>query len=166
MLPRRRGWIGNWDWHIYTTVYKVDNWWEQIVYHRELYSMLCGDHMRRKSKEEGICICVADSVCCITETNIAFSSVHFSHSAVSDSLRPHEPQHARPPSPSSTPRVHPKSCPSSWWCHPAISSSVVPFSSCPQSFPSSESFQWVSSLRQVAKVLELQILLTLIIFYG
>ena len=57
-----------------------------------------------------------------------------------DSLQPHEPQHARPPCPSPTPRVHPDSCPSSWWCHPAISSSVVPFSSCPQSFPASGSF--------------------------
>ena len=69
-----------------------------------------------------------------------FSSVQFSHSVVSDSLRPHESQHARPPCPSPTPRVHPNSCPSSRWCHPATSSSVVPFSSCPQSLPASESF--------------------------
>ena len=67
-------------------------------------------------------------------------SVQFSHSVVSDSLRPHESQHARPPCPSPTPRVHSNSRPSSQWCHPAISSSVVPFSSCPQSFPASESF--------------------------
>ena len=66
-----------------------------------------------------------------------FSSVQFSHSAVSDSLRPHESQHARPPCPSPTPGVYSNSCPSSWWCHPAISSSVVPFSSCPQSLPAS-----------------------------
>ena len=59
---------------------------------------------------------------------------------MSDSLQPHESQHARPPCPSPTPRVHANSCPSSWWCHPAISSSVVPFSSCPQSLPESESF--------------------------
>ena len=59
---------------------------------------------------------------------------------MSDSLRPHEPQHARPPGPSPTPRVYSNSCPSSYWCHPAISSSVVPFSSCPQSLPTSESF--------------------------
>ena len=69
-----------------------------------------------------------------------FSSVQFSRSVVSDSLRPHESQHARPPWPSPTPGVHSDSCPSSEWCHPAISSSVVPFSSCPQSLPSSESF--------------------------
>ena len=67
-------------------------------------------------------------------------SVQFSHSVVSDSLRPHELQHARPPCPSPTPRVHPNSCPSSRWCHPAISSSIVPFSSCPQSLPESGSF--------------------------
>ena len=59
---------------------------------------------------------------------------------MSDSLRPHEWQHARPPCPLPTPRVHPDSCPSSQWCHPAISSSVIPFSSCPQSLPASESF--------------------------
>ena len=67
-------------------------------------------------------------------------SVQFSCSVVSDSLRPHESQHARPPCPSPTAGVYPNSCPSSWWCHPAISSSVVPFSSCPQSLPDSGSF--------------------------
>ena len=67
-------------------------------------------------------------------------SVQFSHSVVSDSLQPHELQHTRPPCPSPTPGVHPDSRPSSQWCHPAISSSVVPFSSCPQSLPASESF--------------------------
>ena len=69
-----------------------------------------------------------------------FSSVQFSRSVVSNSLRPHELQHTRPPCPSPTPRVHPNSCPLSRWCHPAISYSVVPFSSCPQSIPASESF--------------------------
>ena len=59
------------------------------------------------------------------------SSVQFSRTLMSNSLRPHEPQHARPPRPSPTPRVYPNSCPSSRWCHPAISSSVVLFSSCP-----------------------------------
>ena len=70
-----------------------------------------------------------------------FSSVQFSRSVVSNSLRPHEPQHARPPCPSPTPAVHPNPCPSSWWCHPTISSSVVPFASCPQSSLASGSFQ-------------------------
>ena len=67
-------------------------------------------------------------------------SVQFSCSVMSDSLRPCELQHSRPPCPSPTPRVHPNSCPSSQWCHPAISSSIVPFSSCPQSLPASGSF--------------------------
>ena len=68
------------------------------------------------------------------------ASVQFSHSVVSNSLRCHESQHARPPCPTPTPGVHLDSGPSSQWCHPAISSSVVPFSSCPQFFPASESF--------------------------
>ena len=68
------------------------------------------------------------------------TSVQFSCPVVSDSLRSHELQHDRPPCPSSTPRVHSNSCPSSQWCHPAIVSSVVPFSSCPQCLPASESF--------------------------
>ena len=69
-----------------------------------------------------------------------FSSVQFSHSVVSNSLWSHESKHARPPYPSPTPGVYPNPCPSSRWCHPAISSSVVPFSSCPQSLPASGSF--------------------------
>ena len=71
---------------------------------------------------------------------VVFSSAQFSRSVVSDSLRPHESQHTGPPCPSPTPGVHPDSRLSSQWCHPAISSSVVPFSSCPQSLPESESF--------------------------
>ena len=75
-------------------------------------------------------------------------SVQFSLSVVSDSLWPHESQHTRPPCPSPTPRVHSDSCPSSPWCHPAILSSVIPFSYCPQSlqasgsFPMSQLFVW------------------------
>ena len=67
-------------------------------------------------------------------------SVQFSCSVMSDYLRLHESQHTRPPCPSPTPGVYLNSCPLSWWCHPAISSSVVPFSSCPQSLPASGSF--------------------------
>ena len=76
------------------------------------------------------------------------SSVQFSRSVMSDSLQPHESQHTRPPCPSPTPRVHSNSCPSSRWCHPTISSSVIPFFSCPQflpasgSFPMSQLFTW------------------------
>ena len=69
-----------------------------------------------------------------------FSSVQFSCSVESASLWPHELQHARPPCPLPIPRVHSNSCPSNRWCHPAISSSVIPFSSCPQSLPASGSF--------------------------
>ena len=68
-----------------------------------------------------------------------FSSIQFSCSVVSDPLWPIEPQHARPPCLSPAPGVYPNSCPSRWWCHPTISSSVVPFSSCPQPFPASGS---------------------------
>ena len=73
-------------------------------------------------------------------------SVQFSHSFVSDSLRSHGLQHTRPPCPWSTPGVHPNSCPSSWWHHPTISSSVIPFSSCPQSLPAIGSFQMSQAL--------------------
>ena len=76
----------------------------------------------------------------VQDEMIQFSSVQFSRSVVSDSLRPHESQHARSPCPSPTPGVHSDSCPSSQWCHPAISSSVIPFSSCPESLPA-----WVFS---------------------
>ena len=68
-----------------------------------------------------------------------YLSVQFSCSVVSDSLQPHELQHARPPCPSPNPRVYSNPCPSSWWCHPTVSSSVFPFSSCSQSFPASRS---------------------------
>ena len=74
------------------------------------------------------------------KVGVWFSSVQFSHSVVSDSLWPHGLEHARPPCPSPTPRVHSNSCPLSRWCHPAVSSSVIPFSSCPQSLPASGSF--------------------------
>ena len=70
-----------------------------------------------------------------------FSLVQLTCWVMSNSLWPHEPQHTRPPCPSSTPWVHLNSCPSSWWCHPTILSSVIPFSSCSQSFPASGSFQ-------------------------
>ena len=74
------------------------------------------------------------------------NAAQFSHSVVSNSLQPLESQHARPPYPSPTPRVYSKPCPSSRWCHPAISPSVVPFSSCPQSLPASASFQMIQLL--------------------
>ena len=81
---------------------------------------------------------------------IQFSSVQFSRSVMSDSLRPHESQHTRPPCPSPSPGVHSDSCPSSSWCHPAISS-------CPQSLPASESFPMINSSHEVSKGLEFQL---------
>ena len=80
------------------------------------------------------------NACEISYQILIHSSVQISRSVVSDSLRPHESQHARPPCPSPSPGVHSNSHPSNQWCHPAISSSVVSFSSCPQSLPASESF--------------------------
>ena len=79
--------------------------------------------------------------------SVQFSSVQFRHSVISDSLRPHELQHARPPCPSPTPRVRSNSCPSSWWCHPAISSCVIPFSSLPSIPPRIRVFPNESPLR-------------------
>ena len=77
---------------------------------------------------------------CLVNSKLNYLFSQFSCSVVSDSLRPHEPQHARPPCPSPTPGVYPNPCPLSRWCHPTISSSVIPFSSCRQSFPASGSF--------------------------
>ena len=79
-------------------------------------------------------------------------SVQFSHSVVSDSLQPHESQHARPPCPSPTPGVHPNSCASSQWCHPAISSSVIP-SPAPKPFQHQGLFQWVLGLSKWIHIL-------------
>ena len=89
-----------------------------------------------KCKEEQQCRC---NIFFLSESLGIIRSVQFSRSVVSDSLWPHESQHTRPPCPSPTPRVHSDSRPSSQWCHPATSSSVVPFFSCPQSLPASES---------------------------
>ena len=84
------------------------------------------------------CICMAESLRCSPKTMI---SVQFSRSVMSPSLQPHGLQQARPPCPSPTPGAYSNSCPLNQWCHPTISSSVIPFSSCPQSFPASGSFQ-------------------------
>ena len=82
-----------------------------------------------------MCVCLS-----VSFVYVCLSYTQFSRSVVSDSLWPHKSQHARPPCPSPTPGVHLNSRPSSQWCHPAISSSVVPFSSCSQSLPASEYF--------------------------
>ena len=93
------------------------------------------------------CFLIFIHLFCILDSTYKWNlTVQCSHSVVSDSLQPHESQHARPPCPSPTPGVHSDSCPSSRWCHPAISSSVIPFSSCPQSLPVSV-FSSESTLR-------------------
>ena len=84
---------------------------------------------------------ISNSAFTVKKQKKYYSSVQFSPSVVSDSFRPHGLQHARPPCPSPTPGVYSNSCPLSQWCHPTISSSVIPFSSCLQSFPASGSFQ-------------------------
>ena len=85
------------------------------------------------------------------------SSVQFSHSVMSNYLWPHGLQHARPPCPSPTPRAYSNSCPLSWWCHPTISSSVIPFSSCLQSFPASGSFQMSHFFASGSQSIQLQL---------
>ena len=89
--------------------------------------------------------------------SVLYSSVQFSHSVVSDSLRPHGLQHTRPSCPSPISRIHPNSSPLSQWCHPTFSSSVIPFSSCPHSFPASGSFQMSQLFASGAKILEFQL---------
>ena len=88
---------------------------------------------------------------------ICVFSVQFSHSVISGSLPPHEPQYVRTPYPSPTPGVYPNTCPLSQWCHPVISSSFVPFSSCPQSFPASGCFQMSQLFTSGGQVLEFQL---------
>ena len=88
---------------------------------------------------------------------VQFSSVQFSHSVVSNCLWPHESQHTKPPCPSPSPGVHSNSRPLCRWCHPAISSSVIPFSSCPQPSQHQSLLQWVNSSHEVAKLLEFQL---------
>ena len=85
--------------------------------------------------------CFSKRICFLSVYNkLPQTSVQFSHSVMSNSLWPHGLQHTRPPCPSPTPGVHSNSCPLTWWCHPTISSSVIPFSPCLQSFPASGSF--------------------------
>ena len=91
-------------------------------------------------QNKSVSFLISTCVCVIAQSCLTLS-VQFSCSVVSNSLRPHEPQHARPPCLSPTPRVYSNPCPLSPWYHPTISSSVIPFSSCPQSFSASGSFQ-------------------------
>ena len=114
----------------------------------------------RHSQSLKLILMVKDYLCQSESIKSGISSVQVHRSGMSNSLWPHELQHARTPCPSPTPRVYSNSCPSSWWCHPAISSSVVPFSSCPHPHPPPPNqgiFQWVSSSHEVAKALEFQL---------
>ena len=127
------------------------------VQRKELYSVVC-DNLHRERLWKGLCVHarITEPLCCTSETNTAlqiqFSSVQSLSCA--QLLRPHESQHARPPCPSPTPGVQSDSRPSRQWCHPAISSWVVPFSSCPQclpasgSFPMSQLFAWGGQILQ------------------
>ena len=116
--------------------------WKFIYWHS--FSPPCGislslrDPTIARASTKHSCWDKTSVLACISHED--YYSVQFSHSVVSDSLRPHESQHARPPCPSPTPGVYTNSCPSCQWYHPAISSSVIPFSSCPQSLPASGSF--------------------------
>ena len=115
------------------------------MWHRKLHSVLCGDLNGKEIQKEGIYVYIqlihfAVQQKLTQHCKATVRSDQISRSVMSDSLRPHESQQARPPCPSPTPGVHWDSRLSSQWCHPAISSSVVPFSSCPQSLPASESF--------------------------
>ena len=111
--------------------------WSSVYVNRCMSRGLDGDNLCRAQVIMWSAVCHLCFLSCSALTH-QFSSD--SRSVVSNSLRPHEPQHTRPPCPSPTPGVHPNPCPSSQWCHPTISSSVVPFSSCPPSFPASGSF--------------------------
>ena len=113
-------------------------WWQRMWHHQLNGSEF--EQTPRDSEWQGSLVCCIPWGCRVRHNVVTFRSDQFSRSVVSDSLRPHESQHARPPWPSPTPGVHSDSRPSSQWFHPAISSSVVPFSSCPQSLPASESF--------------------------
>ena len=99
------------------------------------YSLLSISHLSPTMRYQDECLRLVAGI-----ERVQFSSVQFSRSVMSNSLRPLESQQARPPCPSPSPRVHSNSRPSSRWCHPAVSSSVIPFSSCPQILPAPESF--------------------------
>ena len=129
-----RNFLNNWPWCATNFTGNHCGQWERVS--RALFS---APELPCRSKATFINLWLDDRW--ISKNSISYPSVQFSRSVVSDSLRPHGPQHARPPCPSPTPGGYSNSCPFSRWCHPTISSSVVPFSSCLQSFPASGSFQ-------------------------
>ena len=121
----------NRHWPTFTSRTKTDSWWVT-------YRFMKGKYAKFQGNTEYV--------------SRQFSSVQFSCSVVSDSLWRHESQHTRAPCPLPTPGVHPNPCPSSQWCHPTISSSVVPYSSCPQPSQNQGLFKWTSSSHQMAKL--------------
>ena len=131
----------------------------------ELVKWFHGSHHKKfgfSSSGRGAWICISDmftSEDCSAGLKITyeFSSVQFSHSVMSDCLQPHEPQQTRPPCPLPIPGVHPNPCPLCQWCHLTTSSSVVPFFSCPQSFPASGSFQMSQLFASGGQILEFQL---------
>ena len=102
--------------------------------------MRLSSYLKRENEYQGLTLFKIAVWSLANHLILSSNSVQFSRSVLFDSLWPHESQHARPSCPSPTPRVHSNSCPLRQWCHPAISSSVIPFSSCPQSLSASESF--------------------------
>ena len=133
-LPLRRDYLFP---HVKFLFDKLNFLW---FFHLDIHLIQVGLHQRSNTKTESHKTFMHHTFN-IDKSSIAAQSVsQFSRSVVSNSLRPHESQHARPPCPSPTRGVYSHSCPSSWWCHPAISSSVVPFSSCPQPLPASGAF--------------------------
>ena len=121
-----------------------------------VWYLVHGKHLRKK---HCILLLIIIHIICVAVSLIWVKSLRhqFNRSVVSDSLWHHELQLTRLPCPSPIPGVYPNSCPLSWWCHPTNSTSIVPFSSCPQLVQYQGLFKWVSSSHQVAKVLEFQL---------
>ena len=167
-VEREMGGGPGWGIHVYPWLIPVNVWQKPLQYCKVISLQLIKKKREKKKNFIDRAHCTCSALACITKpipmlllppcdsvtlifwkfyppafmwlTPFLFSSVQFSRSGMSD-CEPHEQQHARPPSPSPTPGVHPNPCPLSQWCHPTISSSVVSFTSCPQSFPVSGSFQ-------------------------
>ena len=135
----QRGLVGYSPWGPKRVGHDLGTKWQQSSWERWSIDLEC-DVAHSSLSRTSILYISTQKVCFKCKSFFNVSSVQFSRPVMSDSLWPHESQHARPPCPSPTPRVYPNSCPLSQWCHPTISSSVVPFSSCPQSFPASGSF--------------------------
>ena len=154
--------------NIISTTNQYKNYWYLYIFIQNLWNPMCILHLEHISIQKlnsleilnlcldfiGLTVGKVDSH---IQVVLNISSVQFSHSVMSNSSWPHGLQHARLPCPSPTPEACSNSCPLSWWCHPIISSSVVPFSSCLQSSSASGSLPGVSSSHQVAKVLDLQL---------